>query len=199
MLTPVLKKTIFISLVGDLTLFSLFGFSFGARLPRADFSQVNFLKGIFPGMCALDKGIFINRTQAFMFLGERGISPQLPDSYLKPAIELPFNQEKRLFNGFPGEAGILLKKKESVIMFYPQIPYPITLYFKDRQAVHIELMFNVVNLGSGTTIMIKRKISSGNLEADLLSMRYISRYLSMQKLGFAPNSWQTVKIDLSAK
>jgi hypothetical protein len=55
----------------------------------------------------------------------------------------------------------------------------------------------VISGDKRNSILVKRRISSGNLEADLLSMRYISRYLFMQQRGFVPNKWQTVKIDLS--
>jgi hypothetical protein len=82
-------------------------------------------------------------------------------------------------------------------MFYPRLPYHFALYFKDRQTVHIELMFQVISGAQRNSILVKRRVSSGNLEADLLSMRYISRYLFIQQRGFAPNKWQTVKIDLS--
>ncbi|MFH0738266.1 MAG: hypothetical protein V2A59_00170 [Candidatus Omnitrophota bacterium] len=208
MITPVFKKTIFISLLGHLTLFSLISFSFGVRLPRADFTGVYFLKGIIPNLDILTKDIFYgsdikglisHKIGALMLDKARKITPEVPGGYLKPGINLPFNSEKAFFSGPSTQTLAVSRRKESIIMFYPQIPYPITLYFKDRQAVHIELMFNVVTLGRGNAIIIKRKISSGNLEADLLSMRYISRYLFMQRMSFIPNSWQTVKIDLSTK
>jgi len=48
-------------------------------------------------------------------------------------------------------------------------------------------------------ISLRRKISSGNLEADLLSMRYIGHYLFIQQEGFASNVWQTVKIEFSPR
>ncbi|MGE5197021.1 MAG: hypothetical protein ACM3IL_00745, partial [Deltaproteobacteria bacterium] len=73
------------------------------------------------------------------------------------------------------------------------------LYFKDRQAAHIELMFNVLPDGKSNSMDIKRKISSGNLEVDLLTMRYLSHYLFIQQAGFPANKWQTVKIELSPK
>ncbi|MBM3255233.1 MAG: hypothetical protein FJZ08_02920 [Candidatus Omnitrophica bacterium] len=208
MITPVFKKTILVSLLGHLTLFSLVSFSFGVRLPRADFTGVYFLKGIIPNLDILTKdifygsdikGIFSHKIGALMLDKAKKITPEVPGGYLKPRINLPFNSEKAFFSGPSTQAVSISKRKESVIMFYPQIPYPIALYFKDRQTVHIELTFNVVTLGRGNSIMIKRKISSGNLEADLLSMRYISRYLFMQRMGLVPNSWQTVKIDLSTK
>jgi hypothetical protein len=58
-------------------------------------------------------------------------------------------------------------------------------------------MFKVDSSGGRNSLEIKRKISSGNLEVDLLSMRYLSPYLFIQQNRFTPNNWQTVKIDLS--
>ncbi len=85
------------------------------------------------------------------------------------------------------------------MMLYPRLPYDFSLYFRDRQAAHIELAFNIKTAGNREEVAIKRKISSGNLEADLLSMRYISHYLFIQKTRFAPGVWQSVKIDLAAR
>jgi hypothetical protein len=84
-------------------------------------------------------------------------------------------------------------------MFYPRLPEHFLLFFKDRQVVHIELMYNVAPRYKTNVITLKRKISSGNLEADLLSMRYIEHYLFIGQTKFVKNKWQTVKIDLSAK
>jgi hypothetical protein len=84
-------------------------------------------------------------------------------------------------------------------MLYPKLPHHFLIYFKDRQRVHIELMFNIMTKAMINTILIKRKVSSGNLEADLLSMRYMSHYLFIQQSKFIPDKWQTVKIDLWAK
>ena len=82
---------------------------------------------------------------------------------------------------------------------HPLLPHDFALYFKDRQIAHVELEFNFVSSRQPAVAVIKRKISSGNLEVDLLSMRYIGHYLFIQQTKFAPNSWRTVKIDLSAK
>jgi hypothetical protein len=82
-------------------------------------------------------------------------------------------------------------------MFYPHLPYNFLLYFADRQAVHIELMYNISPGAHSPVLSLKRKISSGNLEADLLAMRYLSHYLSIQQENFPQNTWQAVKIDLS--
>ncbi len=203
-----LKKTILVSLFGHLTLFSLIGFSFGIKLPRMNVTDVYSFKGMAPDIKPLPAGYFYGSGIREFLAAKIGVLtlketakelPAIPAGYLKPGIELAFNEEKSTPQGSLTRGLPILKRRESVIMFHPQIPYHVTLYFKDRQVIHIELMFNVVPAGNNTSIRIKRKISSGNLEADLLSMRYISRYLFMQQLGFAPYIWQTVKIDLSTK
>ena len=118
---------------------------------------------------------------------------------LKPKVELPFNIEKLSFIPPDIIPEVFLQKKDSPIMFHPLLPYQLQLYFKDRQAVHIELMFNIVSQSGKNSILIKRKISSGNPEADLLSSRNINHYLFIQQARFPRDSWQTVKIDLSPK
>ena len=84
-------------------------------------------------------------------------------------------------------------------MFYPSFPEHLLLYFTDRQTVHIELQYNVSSNDPASTVWLKRKISSGNLEADLLAMRYLSHYLFIQRARLPTDSWQTVKIELSPK
>jgi len=91
------------------------------------------------------------------------------------------------------------KRKDSVIIFHPQLPYDFLLYFKDRQEVHIELLFKISRDLEDRSIVIKRKISSGNLEADLLAMRYIDHYLFLQQARLPLDSWRAVKIDLGLK
>ena len=207
MMSAAFKKTIFISLLGHMAVFSIFSFSFGGRISKLNYAGISFLGPILrspdfrsqvfvpsqhrwtdfcrkPNILAissLDKGYALS-------------SPQ----YLKPAAFLSMYREKIIF--IPKEPiRFLQKKKESAIVFHPYLPYDFLIYFKDRQRVHIELMFNIISNDKTSSIAVKRRISSGNLEADLLSMRYISHYLFIQQARFAPNSWQTVKIDLSAK
>ncbi|MFH1577731.1 MAG: hypothetical protein ABIC18_01495 [Candidatus Omnitrophota bacterium] len=86
------------------------------------------------------------------------------------------------------------KKADSSIIFYPPLPYHFLLYFSDRQAAHMEVSFYVSD--KGTIAGLKRKISSGNPEVDLLIMRNLNHFLNLCKTNFSPNSWQTVKIDL---
>jgi hypothetical protein len=117
----------------------------------------------------------------------------------KPPLVLAFNPGKGAFIK-PVSTFLPVRKKEPEIIFHPLLPYSFTLYFKDRQIAHVELLFNIVsNKGLRNAAVIKRKISSGNLEVDLLIMRYIEHYLFIQQARFTPNTWQSVKIDLSAK
>jgi len=131
---------------------------------------------------------------------EAGARPAAHDNWRKkPPVALSLNKDKIIFAQNLIPRYVASERKEPAIMFYPRLPYHFALYFKDRQTAHIELSFQVTSAGKRNSIMIKRKISSGNLEADLLSMRYISHYLFIQQAKGVANKWQTVKIDLSAK
>ena len=88
-----------------------------------------------------------------------------------------------------------IKEAKSSIMFYPPIPYHFLLYFKDRQTAHMEAVFYIST--QGKVAEIKRKISSGNPEVDLLIMRNLTHFLNACKSRFVLDSWQTVKVDLS--
>ncbi len=89
--------------------------------------------------------------------------------------------------------------RDPVLILHPSLPSQLELYFKDRQEVHIELLFNINADQEGGSIELKRRISSGNLQADLLSKRYLSHYLFIQRARFAPQQWLPVKIDLSGE
>lgn len=202
--TEYLRKTIFISLLGHLTVFSIFSLSFGPKIPEANFANISFWGTILRN--ADFKTVDFNkayrtgaalRAQEVLILDKVSRQAQLVSrDYLKPAVGLSFGINKINFVRKSANPPVL-KRKEPAIMFYPRLPYYFTLFFKDRQVAHIELMFSIIPSGKRNFVTVKRKISSGNLEADLLSMRYISRYLFIQQMEFTPNNWQTVKIDLS--
>lgn len=202
-MSNIFKKTVLLSLLGHITVFSLFSFSFGNRIPQADLSAASFW-----GAILRNSDLMPRRQQASLklirpdisLLGRADKEPApISNFYLKPAVDLNHNSEKMLFVAKRELTPVLRKRKEPVIMFYPHLPYHFLLYFQDRQTVHIELMFDIVSSGMANSVIIKRKISSGNLEADLLALRYIGHYLFIQQSGFSKNAWQTVKIDLSAK
>lgn len=207
MKNPVFKKTLIFSLLGHITLFGIFSLSFGNRIPNANYVSVNFwgeagkielsnspntiIRGI--------RELFIKVPEAPKLEAVTKDKDLLASYYMKPASCVSIIPKKETFIKKAGDFLYLARRKEPAIIFHPLLPYDFTLYFKDRQVAHVELMFNIASIGERTSPVIKRKISSGNLEVDLLSMRYIGHYLFIQQANFTPNSWLTVKIDLSAK
>jgi hypothetical protein len=207
MTNAVFKKTIFISLLGHVAAFSIFNLSFGHKMVKPDYNSVFFLGQVLSGSDLSSfthpkiniKNEIILQAKSMSVNKPVSENPAVGNYYLRPALNLAFNQEKLIFTPTPTTALPERVRMKPVIMLYPELPYQFLLYFKDRQEVHIELMFNILSSGARRSIAIKRKISSGNLEADLLSMRYISHYLFIEHSNFTPESWQTVKIDLSRK
>lgn len=215
MTNTIFKKTIFISLVGHLTVFSIFSFSFGNIIPKSDYPRVSFWGQLLlnpqvrqPSVPVAGgktysrikqiRNFFLKQPDAPLLDNLTKDSPLSSGYYLKPPLNLTLNTEKEIFVPKPKTPAFPFKRKEPAIIFHPLLPYSFILYFKDRQIAHVELVFKIASSGLRDSIVIKRRISSGNLEVDLLTMRYIGHYLFIQKNSFAPNSWQTAKIDLSA-
>ena len=210
MTNAIFKKAMLVSILGHLTLFSIFSFTFGSRIANLGSMDVSFLGGIlskaefnsrpFIAPAPATRGFVIKERPDIAVLDKAKEGYDLSLSpYHKPQASVFFSTEKLIF--LPKEEPLSFgeKKKDPVIMFYPPLPYHFLLYFKDRQRVHMEIMFKITTGPQASIISVKRKISSGNLEVDLLSMRYLNHYLFIQEARFTPNSWQTVKIDLSAK
>ena len=184
----------------------MFSLSFGHKIPEVNFARVCFWGAILrsPDLMNNRNSDIGYEKRGFTGKSEIAVLDKInrenilaSRDYLKPPVSLVFNQEKIVFTRETMPISFIPGRKESAIMFYPRLPYHFALYFKDRQTAHIELAFAVISGDKRNSILVKRRVSSGNLEADLLSMRYISRYLFMQQRGFAPNKWQIVKIDLS--
>jgi hypothetical protein len=190
-------------------MFGLFSFSFGNKLPAANYVNVSFWGGVLKNY-----DLFSNSRVAYNWsIREPGV--KLPNvlsvekevsqensasrDYPKPGVNLTLQNNKEVFAQGITSAYLLGRRKESVVMFYPQLPYDFRLYFQDRQIAHIELKYRVDVTEKKSSLVIKRKISSGNLEADLLCMRYIEQYLSSQQERAVPQIWQTVKIELEPK
>jgi hypothetical protein len=202
------KKTILISLLGHITFFSIFSFSFGTRIPKADYSSVIFW-GQLLGNSQVAKPLIYNRINArglfFHKVDTLALDKKAPDFnlaagfYLKPPSSLTSDAGKIPFVEKINPQPLFSRRKEPTIIFHPLLPYGFTLYFRDRQVAHVELAFRVLPQGQGNSITVKRKISSGNLEVDLLTIRYIERYLFMQQASLSSSDWHTVKIDLSAR
>jgi len=206
MTNSILRQAIFISLLGHITLFGMFSLSFGHKIPEVNFARVCFWGAILRSPDLMNNRNFDIGYEKRGFTGKSELSVLdkinrenllASRDYSKPPVSLIFNQEKIVFTRETMPIPLISGRKESAIMFYPRLPYYFALYFKDRQTVHIELMFQVISGAQRNSILVRRRVSSGNLEADLLSMRYINRYLFMQQKGFTPNKWQIVKIDLS--
>ena len=124
------------------------------------------------------------------------VQPVSKDSYYKPPVAVSYIYERDPAS-IPAIPTRIQSQAEPGFMLHPLLPYPFDLYFKDRQAVHIELEFSITQSGRRNLVSLRRKVSSGNLEADLLSMRYIGHYLFIQQARFMPARWQTVKIEFS--
>lgn len=122
--------------------------------------------------------------------------PVSVEHYVKPLAGISYISRREAVKS-PSIAQNIPFRKDPVFTLHPLLPYQFDLYFKDRQAVHIELEFSVTRSQSRNFVFLRRKISSGNLEADLLSMRYIGHYLFIQQARFAADAWQTVKIEFS--
>ncbi|MFA5155976.1 MAG: hypothetical protein WC532_01105 [Candidatus Omnitrophota bacterium] len=202
------KKSIAISLLGHLTAFSLFSVSSGIRPIPADYGKMVFRGCVLTGfdfnrpVISRSAASRLNLKRLTDKAGTEGLKAEIKptDAYLggdiKPAVFAPGALEKQPFIpvfSLPSA----LNKQRTAVMFYPRLPNYFSLYFKDRQVVHMELMFKVSSGRQGNPISVKRKISSGNLEADLLCMRYINHYLFVQQKTFGSGTWQNVKIELS--
>jgi hypothetical protein len=215
---PTFKKSVVMSLIGHLAVFTVFGFSFGRRMPMADYAQVSFFgqvlksydfsgsqagtgpvnlkpAGFHPGV--LDYKDLGKSTGKSVYAKERvNFSPA--EYSLKPSVLPLIGKKSGLVNN---QAPVLMPamRKESTVMFHPMLPYRFNLYFQDRQVAHIGLEFKVIPKEKINSVVVKRKISSGNLEVDLLSMHYLSHYLFIQQERFPPGKWQNVKIEFSAQ
>ncbi len=204
---PFFKNTIIVSILGHLAAFGIFSFSFGPPTAKLDYPPVFFWGMVLPGSeltvkdASVKKVSKISPDNKTLLMPDRkgGIRLGISGDYLKPQTAPSFAEEKLIYKEKAPVLPIFKRREPQGIMFHPVLPYHFLLFFKDRQAVHVELMFNIVSRQNMNSIIVKRKISSGNLEADLLSMRYISRYLFIEQARFMVNNWQTVKIDLSAK
>ncbi len=124
------------------------------------------------------------------------LSPSVKD-VLKPVASLIRPVEKPTFVEREVSNFVYKPKEKPALTFYPVLPYSFTLYFTDRQTAHMEFTFYISDDGKITRV--KRKVSSGNLETDLLAYRYITHCLFLQEGRFPVRTWQSVKIDLARK
>lgn len=208
MTNHILRTTIGISFVTHIVAFATFNLSFGKRILNNNPANVYFFGRILhtselitipqsQGPASRRKAFLKNPDTSIIENARKDYLRK--DFYLKPPITLLLAETKLPYIAEAPYYVSPVAKKKSAIMFHPQLPYNLLVYFRDRQTVNIELAYSIISDDKTSYVAIKRKISSGNLEADLLSMRYINHYLSVQQRMFPVNKWQTVKIELSAQ
>jgi hypothetical protein len=201
------KKAICISLLGHLVAFGFFNFSFGRRLAPADYPAIASFGAILSGAdLRAQEQLLRPEFSRKGFLVSRSPFPRSPQEHLalvkgmqRPPIGLKLSDQKLHSEVFRQVYSLPTSRRQPSVMLYPQLPYNFLLYFRDRQTVFIELFFKLERDSlDRSSVVIKRKVSSGNIEADLLAMRYLSHYLFIQQHQFILDCWQTVKIELSA-
>lgn len=216
-LSSSLRKYVFLSLCGHLAVFNLFGFSFGSRLKAARPGVISFWGQYLNNFDFLPSREFVStrvKKDTFFPLaqGERLLqnSGFLLKNDFKPVITSPINYALKPQAHFDviglktvdlanaALSPLHLQRKESTVTFHPVLPSRFILYFKDRQVAHIGLEFKIASGERTNSIIVKRKIASGNLEVDLLTAHYLSHYLFLQRTRFPKDKWQSVKIELSA-
>lgn len=217
-----LKRAISISLLGHMAVFGAVGFSFGNRLSLPSYSEIFFWgtqfdvqqKQILPFEPAQSKDsavskdavrlppLFFDRTllEASVHAAAlEKVAPALSANFVKIISGPPIFSGKSSYAKKVLSASFPVPLRNASLFFHPLLPYSFSLYFRDRQVAHVELMFKIEEAGARNTIVLRRKISSGDLEVDLLTMRYISHYLFIKQNALSTGNWQTVKIDLSAQ
>ncbi|MCM8789767.1 MAG: hypothetical protein NC916_01920 [Candidatus Omnitrophica bacterium] len=196
-----LKNSFIISLFCHLLVFSLFSLSFGRKVGDIKYPYVVFWGNILPSSQILPSDhLDVGERLPLQHLPSISFSCNGPGNfYLKPHFQLASERQNLTQHIKSSYLSTLPQKKEQQLLFHPLLPGGFVIYFKDRPVVHIELKFNIIAGKKGNPVFVKRSISSGNLEVDLLSKRYIERYLYIQQAAFTPNIEQTVKIDLSAE
>lgn len=214
MVNTAFKKILAGSIICHLAVFSLFSLSLNNRSAYPQYTSFCFLSRLFAVSPIMDLAKFkFKNGQGLFFTNQnlpwinkldgRSVLPVYAP--YKPIMKVQLRSLSGTVAGkenLPNNFGLILappKRKGQEIMLHPVLPYDFSLYFSDRQIAHVELMFSVGALDNPNYIKVKRRVSCGNLEVDLLSMRYIERYLFIQHMRFQPASWQTVKIDLSGK
>ncbi len=205
-----LKNAVVVSCLGHMFFFTLFNVTFGGKIKKLDYASISFLgqvlmKSEFQAPLSTSKPAGLAKNSLLPNNSNSLLKKPVQDAffqvfpYVKPltSIGLQSNKDTNKANAFCQVR--LAERKEPSITFHPSLPYYFTIYFKERQEIQMELQFNIAEKVNSRIIHLKRKISSGNLEADLLTMRYMEHCLFNQQTKFAPNLWQKVKINLTPK
>lgn len=210
------KRSFVVSFCAHLCVFAFFSFSFKPFLVSAPVHSIVYLgkdpsfsyhavhlkkRGAEAGEALL--GLFNrNRARSYANISFNGARNKgyagIMSRDLKPRIAFVDGESKLGYSDKLLPADFVQQQKAPVFIFHPILPAGFSLYFKDRQLAHVELSYRMPSGGAGHLLpVVKRKVSSGNLEADLLCKRYITNYLFARQMALAPSVWQVVKIDLS--
>ena len=209
-----LRNALFVSLIWHILCGGVIDPTFGEILGNAHFPEVLFLGSILDSRDLVShsqekredrhsKDSLYSYINLFNFKTsvlskEKGESFSSLIKYKRPLFNLSYQPEEKIITRARLDHSILDEyKKDSSLVFYPRLPYSFLIYFKDRQKAHIEFSFFISK--EGVITFIDRKITSGNLEVDLLASRYINRHLNLIKGQFLTDTWQTVKIDLTRR
>ncbi|MDD5566203.1 MAG: hypothetical protein PHG31_04880 [Candidatus Omnitrophica bacterium] len=201
-----LRSSLFISLIGHLAVWGIFSFSFGEPLQKPIHTPVFFWGQLLQGrdmqsdfFAASLPAIQIKKQEGarLLFKKPSAVSTEPQAYYLKPSAGLIAPSSKLDFMPRATVGSYPYGKQDAMIMLHPILPEYFMLLFQDRQVVNIGLEFKIITSKKRNYTILKRKISSGNLQADLLTMRYISHYLFIQGERFHQDSWQTISIELS--
>jgi hypothetical protein len=198
------KITLFLSLSWHLMFFGVFEPVISTRFRPAGPENTAFLGSILRAGDLLRPRLLtaksdmraLNVKTAYPPKDEHFLTPSVKDA-LKPAAGFIGPTEKLTFVERKSSDFVYKSKEKPALTFYPVLPYSFALYFTDRQTAHMEFTFYISD--DGKISYVKRKVSSGNLETDLLAYRYITHCLFLQEGRFPASTWQSVKIDLTRK
>jgi hypothetical protein len=204
-MSQTLRAALFVSLSWHFLFFGVFEPTFVSKVNLPSLDRVAFLGSMlqdrdflnsFEKNLIADRRVVNLKTVYPVNKGEGFISPSLQGA-VKPPVYLSASQDKKILLPSRADNLVYAHKEKPPLTFYPALPYSFLFYFKDRQIAHIEFTFYVSD--TGKISLVKRKVSSGNLDTDLLAYRYITHCLFLQEGRFPVNTWQTVKIDLTRK
>lgn len=212
----IFKKTISISIFAHIAVFSMFTVSLGPKIIKQNYPQVvffgqvlnnntNYLLSAAPNSIheatinLNNNSIFMQETNSLREKCNIGMILNPATYALKPNFMIELDIKKASFKYSSQMVAPNVLRPNPAIIFHPILPFGFNIYFQDRQIAHVELMFKVISSGMRKAILVKRKVSSGNLDVDLLSSRYIEHYLFIKQNNFITGEWLTVKIDLAAR
>jgi len=204
-MSQTLRAALFVSISWHFLFFGIFEPTFATKAHLQGLDRVAFLGSLLQNrdfLRSFEQNLIAERRTVNMktvYPKKREGDFALPSlqEAVKPMAQLSASVDKKIFLPERTQGFMYAYKEKPPLTFYPILPYSFLFYFRDRQTAHIEFTFYISDAGKIT--LVKRKVSSGNLDADLLAYRYITHCLFLQEGRFPANTWQNVKIDLTRK